>query len=311
MNTTVQQGRESTLDTLKEKFLKGVNDYISYAKTAIREETKDRADEIFHSAVDLLSTAIPHRTYRATTPGQPVANPSRLSSAGSTRVASAPPRRPSIDTAPGNSSAQSTLTTSAISPTLPVTNRSRNNFAPSSPTTASATSSSLKKLRQNINFTVKVTRDMDKPQIPDVKLLQDNRFLMVDQSNKCIKLFNTQSEHLFTLRCRDEPHCLAVLNSTDKNPTVAATLPCLPGIYLLEVTGQNMRVKMDVKPELSASHMEDDKKQGKNYTAYEKELILKILKQGRIRRGGRRGSRAPDSLHSNYYVPVDVDYVLF
>ncbi|GFO19811.1 hypothetical protein PoB_004631600 [Plakobranchus ocellatus] len=69
--------------------------------------------------------------------------------------------------------------------------------------------------------------------------------------------------------------------------------------------------KMDVKPELSASHMEDDKKQGKNYIAYEKELILKILKQSRIRRGGRRGSRVPDSLHSNYYVPVDVDYVLF
>ncbi|GFN92234.1 hypothetical protein PoB_001874000 [Plakobranchus ocellatus] len=48
---------------------------------------------------------------------------------------------------------------------------------------------------------------------------------------------------------------------------------------------------MDVKPELSASHMEDDKKQGKNYIAYEKELILKILKQGQIRRRGGRGSR--------------------
>ncbi|GFO40192.1 hypothetical protein PoB_006669700 [Plakobranchus ocellatus] len=35
---------------------------------------------------------------------------------------------------------------------------------------------------------------------------------------------------------------------------------------------------MDVKPELSASHMEDDKKQGKNYIAYEKELILEIAK---------------------------------
>ncbi|GFN80338.1 upf0439 protein c9orf30 [Plakobranchus ocellatus] len=35
---------------------------------------------------------------------------------------------------------------------------------------------------------------------------------------------------------------------------------------------------MDVIPELSASHMEDDKKRGKNYTAYEKELLLEILK---------------------------------
>ncbi|GFO34572.1 xanthine dehydrogenase/oxidase-like [Plakobranchus ocellatus] len=37
--------------------------------------------------------------------------------------------------------------------------------------------------------------------------------------------------------------------------------------------------KMDVIPELSASHMEDDKKRGKNYTAYEKGLLLEILKR--------------------------------
>ncbi|GFO20907.1 endo-1,3(4)-beta-glucanase 1 [Plakobranchus ocellatus] len=36
---------------------------------------------------------------------------------------------------------------------------------------------------------------------------------------------------------------------------------------------------MDVIPELSASHMEDDKKRGKNYTAYEKGLLLEILKR--------------------------------
>ncbi|GFO24408.1 myb/sant-like DNA-binding domain-containing protein 3 [Plakobranchus ocellatus] len=36
---------------------------------------------------------------------------------------------------------------------------------------------------------------------------------------------------------------------------------------------------MHVIPELSASHMEDDKKPGKNYTAYEKELLLEILKR--------------------------------
>ncbi|GFO26914.1 hypothetical protein PoB_005341900 [Plakobranchus ocellatus] len=43
---------------------------------------------------------------------------------------------------------------------------------------------------------------------------------------------------------------------------------------------------MDVKPELSVSHMEDDKRQGKNYIAYEKELILKVPKQDRVRWGG-------------------------
>ncbi|GFO35953.1 upf0439 protein c9orf30-like [Plakobranchus ocellatus] len=36
---------------------------------------------------------------------------------------------------------------------------------------------------------------------------------------------------------------------------------------------------MDVIPELSASHMKDDKMRGKNYTAYEKELLLEILKR--------------------------------
>ncbi|GFN87975.1 myb sant-like DNA-binding domain-containing protein 3 protein [Plakobranchus ocellatus] len=36
---------------------------------------------------------------------------------------------------------------------------------------------------------------------------------------------------------------------------------------------------MDVIPELSASHMEDDKMRGKNYTAYHKELHLEILKR--------------------------------
>ncbi|GFO27058.1 upf0439 protein c9orf30-like [Plakobranchus ocellatus] len=37
--------------------------------------------------------------------------------------------------------------------------------------------------------------------------------------------------------------------------------------------------RMDTIPELSASHIEDDKKRGKNYTAYEKELLLETLKR--------------------------------
>ncbi|GFN83332.1 hypothetical protein PoB_000983800 [Plakobranchus ocellatus] len=77
----------------------------------------------------------------------------------------------------------------------------------------------------------------------DVQLLPGGRLLLADSINMCVKLFNTQGQHLHTLGCRSEPWRLAVLDSSSIRHTVAVTLPYSRGIDLLEVNGDNMEVK--------------------------------------------------------------------
>ncbi|GFO45111.1 Bdr-repeat family protein [Plakobranchus ocellatus] len=151
--------------------------------------------------------------------------------------------------------------------------------------TASALSRPLKGVRQRADFTVKVTADRLRPQIWDVQLLPGGRLVLADYNFTSVKLFDTQLEvlltnrqcsvrnrcpipewfsverevsqacpispllftvtgqHLHTLVCRSAPWRLAELDSH----TVAVTLPNCPGINLLEVGVNSMKVKRTLR----------------------------------------------------------------
>ncbi|GFN93122.1 haemolytic enterotoxin (hbl) [Plakobranchus ocellatus] len=108
---------------------------------------------------------------------------------------------------------------------------------------ASALSRSLKNVRQRNSFTACLSTDLRTPQIWDVQLLPGGRLLLVDWSKDCVNLFNTQGQHLHTLECRSAPYCLAVLDSSSIRHAVAVTLPDSSAIDLLEVTGDDIKVK--------------------------------------------------------------------
>ncbi|GFO45123.1 hypothetical protein PoB_007162800 [Plakobranchus ocellatus] len=99
-------------------------------------------------------------------------------------------------------------------------------------------------IKERADFTVKVTADQSTPDIWDVQLLPGGRLLLADYDNKCVKLFDTQGQHLHTLVCRSQPCCLAVLDSSATSHTVALTLFGSGGINLLEVGLNNMKVKV-------------------------------------------------------------------
>ncbi|GFO28584.1 hypothetical protein PoB_005508900 [Plakobranchus ocellatus] len=101
----------------------------------------------------------------------------------------------------------------------------------------------MKQRDQRSDFTAKVTADKREPGIEDVQLLPGGRLLLADYGNMCVKLFDTQGQHLHTLECRSLPCRLAVLDSSSIRHTVAVTLPCCSGIDILEVNGDNMEVK--------------------------------------------------------------------
>ncbi|GFO20047.1 actin cytoskeleton-regulatory complex protein pan1 [Plakobranchus ocellatus] len=101
----------------------------------------------------------------------------------------------------------------------------------------------LKDVRQRKTFTAKLGEDEDEPWILDVQLLPGGRLLLADCQNDCLKLFDTQGQHLHTLECRRQPYCLAVLESSSIRHAVAVTLPFCSGVDLLEVAGDNMKVK--------------------------------------------------------------------
>ncbi|GFN89311.1 hypothetical protein PoB_001581700, partial [Plakobranchus ocellatus] len=96
--------------------------------------------------------------------------------------------------------------------------------------------------RQRNSFSAKIT-DQRTPEVLDVQLLPGGRLVLADYNNECVKLFNTQGQHLHTLECRSGPLCLAVLDSSATSQTLAVTMPHCPGIDILEVGVNNMQVK--------------------------------------------------------------------
>ncbi|GFN86656.1 hypothetical protein PoB_001316200 [Plakobranchus ocellatus] len=108
---------------------------------------------------------------------------------------------------------------------------------------ASALSRPLKDVRRRNSFDAKISDDQSTPDIEDVQLLPGGRLLLADWDNRCVKLFDTQGQHLHTLECRSVPRRLAVLDSSATSQTVAVTLPDCRGIDILEVNGDNMEVK--------------------------------------------------------------------
>ncbi|GFO03025.1 tripartite motif-containing protein 45 [Plakobranchus ocellatus] len=119
---------------------------------------------------------------------------------------------------------------------------------PTAPT-ASALSRPLKDVRQRTNFTAKVATDKLTPEIQDVKLVAGGRLVLADWANKCIKLFDTQGQHLHTLVCRSYPSRLAVIDSSGLSNchTFAVTLPVSHGIDIIEAGGDKMKVMRTIQ----------------------------------------------------------------
>ncbi|GFO15960.1 tripartite motif-containing protein 2-like [Plakobranchus ocellatus] len=113
----------------------------------------------------------------------------------------------------------------------------------------SAISRPLKGVSHMKNFSARTTADQYTPQIVDVKLLAGGRLVLADDGNTCIKLFNTQGQHLCNLKNWDQPRRLAVIDScgTSNSHTVAVTLPFCRGIDILEIAGDNIKVKKPLK----------------------------------------------------------------
>ncbi|GFN73580.1 hypothetical protein PoB_000008600 [Plakobranchus ocellatus] len=115
--------------------------------------------------------------------------------------------------------------------------------SPPTAPSASALSRPLKAVRQRNSFTVCISKDQKKPVINGVQLLPGGKVLLADRINVCVQLFDTQGQHLHIMECRSPPCLLAVLDSSSIRHAVAVTLPFCSGIDLLEVTGDNMKVK--------------------------------------------------------------------
>ncbi|GFN97993.1 hypothetical protein PoB_002449900 [Plakobranchus ocellatus] len=113
-------------------------------------------------------------------------------------------------------------------------------------TAASAASISrpLKDVRQRNNFSAASAADQNPPNI-DVKLLPGGRLVLADFNNVCIKLFNTQGQHLHTLKCEINPFRLALIDSSETSScfTLAVTLNLIRCIDILEVVNNQMMVK--------------------------------------------------------------------
>ncbi|GFN98835.1 baculovirus polyhedron envelope protein, pep, c terminus [Plakobranchus ocellatus] len=116
-------------------------------------------------------------------------------------------------------------------------------FPPPTAPSASALSRPLKDVRQRNSFDAKIRADHSTPDIWDVQLLPGGRLLLTDWINRCVKLFDTQGQHLHTLECRSNSCRLAVLDSSSIRHTVAVTLPRCFGIDILEVNGDKVKVK--------------------------------------------------------------------
>ncbi|GFO00500.1 hypothetical protein PoB_002700500 [Plakobranchus ocellatus] len=258
--------KRKTLDVLEEDYLTNVKKYISAVKAAIRDEPPTQAEEIYHSAITFLIQEIPNPKSLAITPLQStpttskstpmtspptilpitpvlsITNPSPSSSAETSPIGSPIPRP--LEEVRQETTFISTLTTemvvlpggqaaaaAAAAVTLPPT-------APS----ASALSSPLEILRQRQTFPAKTIADQKETWIQDVKLLPGGRLVLADVVNSCVKLFDTQGQHLHTLECRSGPRRLAVLDSSSIRHTVVVTVP-LCQVLVLEVAEDNMTIK--------------------------------------------------------------------
>ncbi|GFO10697.1 hypothetical protein PoB_003720200 [Plakobranchus ocellatus] len=82
--------------------------------------------------------------------------------------------------------------------------------------------------------------------IVDVKLLPSGRLVLADCGNICMKLLNTQGQHLHTLKCKSNPCRLAVLDSSSTSSCfiLAVTLPGSSSIAILEVSNNIMKIKV-------------------------------------------------------------------
>ncbi|GFN97945.1 hypothetical protein PoB_002445100 [Plakobranchus ocellatus] len=119
---------------------------------------------------------------------------------------------------------------------------------PTAPT-ASALSRPFKDVRQRTNFTAKVPTDQDEPKMRDVQLLAGGRLVLADGANGCIKLFGTQGQHLYTLKCRGRPFRLALLDSSGASEchTLVVTLPDCTVIDIIEAKGDRMKIKRTIE----------------------------------------------------------------
>ncbi|GFO16699.1 hypothetical protein PoB_004320400 [Plakobranchus ocellatus] len=173
---------------------------------------------------------------------QAIANQSENTSASSSRAASPISSVQSIAYPSENASASAIRVASPITSVQAIANQSENTSASSS-RAASPIPRPLEQLRQKTTFSVKLNTDRRTPGILDVQLLSSGRLVLADNKNKCMKLFTTQGQHLYTLKCRSYPRRLAVLNNEGACHAVAVTLHDCNSIDIVEVADGTMKVK--------------------------------------------------------------------
>ncbi|GFR65010.1 hypothetical protein ElyMa_003645700 [Elysia marginata] len=100
-------------------------------------------------------------------------------------------------------------------------------------------------LSKRSSFSVKAVSDVRAPGILDLKLLPGGLVLVVDYSNSCVKLFNTQGRFIDSQTLDENPWRIAVLNPTSTcDWDVAVTLLDKCQIALLKVTQQRISCKV-------------------------------------------------------------------
>ncbi|GFO00458.1 hypothetical protein PoB_002696300 [Plakobranchus ocellatus] len=273
--------KEEILDQLERNFCDYVKNYVSDVKEGIRAASPETADELFHSAVAFFSQDLPEPTCQARD-GQKKDGEGDIGeemSALKDKVNALEKRvqENKIEGQKNCSFLELQIDISADSMRNDFQNLNRKleslknqvkaleletkksmkdaaattpsaAVVTSPPTGASATELSrpLKKVKLWTDFSAKVASDRHHPEITDVQLLPCGTFLLADYTNRRVKLFETQGQHLHTMECRSNPRCLALLDSsgTSNSYTAALTLPHCPSIDILEVADNNIKVKV-------------------------------------------------------------------
>ncbi|GFO22990.1 tripartite motif-containing protein 45 [Plakobranchus ocellatus] len=250
------------LDTLREQFVRKVDNYVSDVKIAINSETPESIEKIVHPAKKFLLQDVPDSTSQA---GDGQSSDDEMNFQGETKARCLHKKlemlrkklqaldletKDSIIDLREGSMENSIVIKGLIK--LHNLVRQRNQAAAaftSSPTSTSASAESrpLKDIRQSTDFSVKVSEDKHKTNIWDVQLLPRERLLLADLENNCIKLFDTQGQHLNTLKCWSYPRCLAVLHSSATSDCLAVTLPNCPGIHIVQVEDKKMRMTKHIR----------------------------------------------------------------
>ncbi|GFO09571.1 high-affnity carbon uptake protein hat/hatr [Plakobranchus ocellatus] len=235
------QEKEAYLNGLEEKYIQKVKNYVSSVKAAISAGSHKTAEEMYDSAVLFLNQDPQDRTRQAgdSQTRNKVQHMKR-------KLESLNKKVEAVESETIVLPADSMKNSVAIQDLKRLQNflEQRNQEAAASVEYPPARTAPwpLKEVRQGKTFSAKVSTDWNTLNIVDVQLLPGGRLVLADEENRCIKLFDTEGQHLQTLHCWSDPHRLALINSSSNCHTLAVTLFDY-SIDMLEVEDDKIKVK--------------------------------------------------------------------